>query len=193
MKMNTRKRFLPGLTLIFIVGLWAGVSFFIASPQTLIAEIGVDNGYLLIGLLAFISGLSMFGAAPYHLVLIALAAGGLNPWILALAAALGLAVGDSTSYFLGYHGRSFVPKRLEGFTLRIERFFARHKKMLPLYVFLYGALVPFSNDFIGVTMGLIRYPYWRIMIPLTLGTFIFNAALAFSTPFAYHAVQIFLQ
>lgn len=159
--------------------------FAFSSPEALIDYIGIENGYVLVLALSFISGLSIFGLAPYHLALLALAAGGLNPFLLAFLATLGLGLGDSTSYLLGYHGRAVVPRRMERAVAKLSAFLEKHDRLLPAYIFLYGAAAPFSNDFVGVTLGLARYPFWRVMVPLSLGTLLFNTVLALSAPYAY--------
>jgi len=42
-------------------------------------------------------------------------------------------------------------------------------------------------------MGLARYPFWRVMVPLTLGTAVFNATLAFGAVYAYGLVESFFR
>ncbi|TSC71504.1 MAG: hypothetical protein G01um101470_573 [Parcubacteria group bacterium Gr01-1014_70] len=51
--------------------------------------------------------------------------------------------------------------------------------MIPIFVFLYGAFFPLSNDFVVISFGLARYPFWRVMIPLTAGSAVFNMMLAY--------------
>ncbi|MDP3957895.1 MAG: VTT domain-containing protein [bacterium] len=182
----------PNVFLVLIIASWAAL-FLFSSPDEFVEYIGVDNGYLLVLLLSFISGLSVFGLAPYHLALIAVAAAGLNPYFLALLATLGLAIGDSTSYFLGYQGRTLIPQRMERAVEKVSAFLKRHEGQLPIYIFLYGALAPFSNDFVGVTLGLARHPFWRVMLPLSLGTLVFNTAVALSAPYAYELLETLLQ
>lgn len=182
---------LPKLFLVLTISLTV-VFTLLLTPESLITYIGVENGYLLVLILAFISGVSVFGVAPYHLMLMTLAVGGLNPFLLAAAATIGLGIGDSTSYLLGYHGRAIVPHTLEHVIERISRFFEKHHKTIPVYIFFYGIFAPFSNDFIGVTLGMLRYPFWRIMIPLLSGTFIFNAGLAYLSPTMYDTLLVFI-
>lgn len=161
---------------LFTVAVFICFVFFL-DPDMLVRWIGVDNGYVLLFVFAFISGVSVFGVTPYHLLLITLSTAGLNPLLLAIAATLGLGIGDSTSYVMGYQGRSLVPKHIEPVIERLSHFFEKHTKLVPLYLFLYGICAPFSNDFVGVSLGILRYPFWRVMIPLLSGTFIFNLAL----------------
>lgn len=185
------KESLKHLPVIVFIILIIGYSFFLLnfSPEELINFIGIENAYFLIFVLAFIGGLSTFSGVPYHLVLIALAAGGINPIFLGLSASLGVMLGDSTSYFIGYHGSAIVPNGVQKFLQKVQSFFMRYPKLLPLFFFLYGSFVPFSNDFIVISMGLARYPFWRVMIPLGLGNMVFNVSLAFLAIHAYGFLQ----
>lgn len=187
------KRFLKHLPIIIFIIFIIGYSFFLlhSSPEKLITFIGIENAYLLILVLAFIGGLSTFSGVPYHLVLIALAAGGVNPLLLGLSASFGVMLGDSTSYFIGYHGSAIVPGGVQKFLQKVQSFFMKYPKLLPLFFFLYGSFVPFSNDFIVISMGLARYPFWRVMIPLGLGNVVFNVSLAFLAIHAYGFLHIF--
>ncbi|MBU3956282.1 hypothetical protein KJ633_07460 [bacterium] len=144
---------------------------------------------MLIFILAFIGGLTTFSGVPYHLVLITLATGGLNPLLLGLATAFGVMLGDSTSYYIGYQGRIIIPDRLQKILQQVRYFGLKYPKILPLFFFLYGSLVPFSNDFIVISMGLSRYPFWRVMIPLGLGNLVFNISLAYLAVYAYAFLQ----
>lgn len=188
------KKFLKHLPKIVFILFIAIYSLFLlySSPEKLINFIGIENAYFLIFVLAFIGGLSTFSGVPYHWVLIALATGGLNPLMLGLSASFGVMLGDSTSYFIGYHGSAIVPAGIQKFLHKIQSFFMRFPKLLPLFIFLYGSFVPFSNDFIAISMGLARYPFWRVMIPLGLGNVVFNVSLSFLAIYAYDFLQKFL-
>ncbi|OGZ43091.1 MAG: hypothetical protein A2719_01885 [Candidatus Ryanbacteria bacterium RIFCSPHIGHO2_01_FULL_45_22] len=182
-------RYAPGAVLIVFI-LSASFLFSYSSPDQIIALLGVQNAYLLIFVLALLGGLTTFSGVPYHLVLITLATGGLNPVLLGIVTAAGVMMGDSTSYYLGYHGRMFIPtgfqeKVLKGVTL----FSDKHPRLLPLLFFLYGSFMPTSNDVITIPMGLTHYPFWRVMIPLGVGNIIFNVALAYVAVHAYGFLQ----
>ena len=188
------KKFLKHLPKIVFILFIAIYSLFLlySSPEKLINFIGIENAYFLIFVLAFIGGLSTFFGGPHHWVLIALATGGLNPLFLGLSASFGVMLGDSTSYFIGYHGSAIVPVGIQKFLQKIQSFFMKFPKFLPLFIFLYGSFVPFSNDFIAISMGLARYPFWRVMIPLGLGNVVFNVSLSFLAIYAYDFLQKFL-
>ncbi len=177
MNTKTLSMYLPfaALTLALV-----GVSlyFSVRSPEEFVGWLGVENSYVLLFVLAFVSGILTFSGVPYHLMLIALALGGLDPWFLGASAASGVILGDCTSYLVGYYGRAIVPERMLSLVQKVPIFLDRHPRLTPLFFFVYGSIAPFSNDLVGVTMGVARYPIARVMIPLGLGNLVFNTALA---------------
>jgi membrane protein YqaA with SNARE-associated domain len=189
MEKNKILKYIPRVMLIL---LFISMSFYFyaySSPEELISFIGVKNAYALIFILAFLGGMTTFSGIPYHLVLITLATGGLNPLLLGLSTAAGVMLGDSTSYYVGYQGSVIIPGALQKILMMIRNFGLNHPKILPLFFFLYGSLSPFSNDFIVVSMGLSRYPYWRVMVPLGLGNLVFNISLAYLATQAYNLLK----
>jgi len=151
------------------------------SANTLVAALGNTNSYLISLVLAFFGGISTFITIPYHFVVYTLGAGGLNPWLLGIATATGVFLGDSTSYVLGYHGRDIFPRRFQLLLRKVHEWSEAWPQWLVyLAIFLYGSLAPFSNDFIVISLGLARYPYKKVMIPLGLGNIVFNTTVAFA-------------
>ena len=174
--------------------LFASVSlyfFLYSSPEQLITLVGVENAYLLIFVIAFMGGVTTFSGIPYHLLLITLAISGLNPLFLGIAAACGVMVGDSTSYFLGYSSESIAPGKIKNFFKRLYAYTEHHPKLLALFCFLFGALTPFSNDFITISAGIAKYPFWKVMIPLGLGNLVFNISIAYLATHMYGFLQNF--
>jgi membrane protein DedA with SNARE-associated domain len=184
MKENKILRHLPK---IIFISFFIGLSFFLflSSPEEMISLLGVQNSFIIIFILSFLGGLTTFTGVPYYPILAVFAAGSLHPVLLGLTAASGVAIGDSTSYFVGYHGSVIIPKKAKRFLKRLLSFFMRYPRLLPFFFFFYGAFVPLSNDFIVVTMGMAKYPFWRVMIPLGLGNVVFNVGLALIARFSY--------
>jgi membrane protein YqaA with SNARE-associated domain len=165
--------------LAFVIA-WT-IFLFNYTPAEIVELVGVENGFIIAFIAALLGGISTFSSVPYTIIIITLGAGGLSPIGLGLVAALGLFFGDTTSYFLGYSGNGVVPSRLQE---KLQRFHTwlvqeRFTALLPVFIFLYGALFPFSNDVVAISFGLARYPYWKVMIPLTLGAVVFNTLMAY--------------
>jgi len=47
-----------------------------------------------------------------------------------------------------------------------------------LALFVWGAFFPLPNDFMLVPLGILRYPFWKAIVPLGLGNLIFNIVVA---------------
>ena len=168
-----------GFFLLFLA-VWS-ILIYQFNPQEIVENLGVTNGYAIASIAGFLGGVSTFTSAPYALVIIALGAGGLNPFLLGAVAASGLFLGDITSYFLGYYGYHVVPDKLQVELERFRAWMLRRSRawMVPALIFFYGAFFPLSNDIVIISFGLARYPFWRMMVPLGLGSMVFNTILAF--------------
>ena len=164
--------------------------FYYSSPESIIGLVGVENAYILIFILALIGGLTTFSGVPYHLVLVALATGGLNPLVLGGVTALGVMLGDSTSYYIGYQGRLLIPPRLQSTLQKLSSVQQKYPRLLPVFFLFYGSCLPFSNDVITIPMGFLHYPFWRVIIPLGVGNLVFNIALALVAIYAYGVLQV---
>lgn len=166
------------------------VTLYLVPPQTVISYIGISNAYLLIFVLSFLGGMMTFSGVPYHLFLVSFVLSGLNPYLLGAIAGIGVTIGDATSYLIGYFGRVLLSERMEKILQRLESLKDKHPRILPAIFFLYGACVPYSSDVITVPMGLIRYPFWKLMIPLGVGAMIFNITLSLLSAYAYEYLTL---
>jgi membrane protein YqaA with SNARE-associated domain len=182
MKINTTN-LIRILLLLFFISF--SFLFYYYSPEKIINFIGVENAYILMFILALVGGMTTFSGVPYHVILIMLASGGLNPFYIGLSSSFGVMLGDTTSYYVGYSGGHIVPKKIQNNLQKFCSYCLSHPRILPIAFLLYGSLVPLSNDFIVISMGLARFPFWRVMIPLGIGNLIFNISLAYLSVYAY--------
>ena len=177
MKVN-RAQF-PFVVLIAVFVVWT-VFIYRVPPAGIVEALGVRNGYLITFVLAFLGGISTFVPIPYYLFVLTFGAGGLNPFALGTVAGIGLFLGDSTSYAISYYGREIIPSKIQKSVDRVYQWSLSHPKWLAsLAIFCYGAFIPLPNDLVIMPLGFIRYPYWRLMIPMTLGNIVFNTLAAF--------------
>lgn len=171
---------------------FAGISIYFylySSPEQLVELVGAENSFFLIFVLALLGGLTTFSGVPYHLVLITLAIGGLSPLFLGISTAVGVILGDTTSYFVGYSGGEVMPSRVQKIVDRVYIYTDGYPKLLQVFFFLFGALTPISNDFIVISAGIAKYPFWKVMIPLAFGNLIFNITLSYFAISAYGLLQ----
>jgi membrane protein YqaA with SNARE-associated domain len=180
LKKNTGKK-IGFLILILIIITWS-IFLYIYGPERIIEKIGINNAYLFCFLAALFGGTSIFFPFPYYLFVISFGAGGVNPFLLGLFSGLGLIIGDTTSYIVGYKGKDVLPEKgkkiFEKLRVLIDN--PKYKKYVPGFLFLYGSISPLPNDIIVVPMGLAKYPYLKFMIPFGIGLIVFNTLLAFA-------------
>lgn len=178
--LHTKKgRYLLALLSLVLFVCVSLVLFVVLSPEEIINWVGVKNAYVLIFVMAIAGGFTTFNIIPYHPVLVALALGGLNPYILGILAATGVTLGDSTSYWLGTQGRVLLSDKTNKWFLRVHRLGERNPKLQMFLFFLYSTFMPTSNDLLTIPAGMARIPFWRVMIPLLLGNIIFDTAQAY--------------
>lgn len=176
--------------LIPIVGM-AAISIILSqfSPEEIVNAVGTSNAYALMFVLAMIGGISTFTAVPYQLVLMGFAAGGINPLLLGTITALGVMVGDSTSYFIGRQSGNIMPEKMQNNLGKITELLLKKPKLITPILIAYGGFSPFSNDFIVISMGMIRYSYWKVILPLTTGNIFYNVGLAYLGYYSFETIQ----
>jgi membrane protein YqaA with SNARE-associated domain len=189
MKINTQYILRIILFLLFVGATVFLYDYYSFPPDELLNALGISNAYAIMFALSFFGGRAIFSGIPYHAILIVFASGGLNPLLLGIVAATGVMAGDTAAYYLGYAGRTAIPEDMQTILRKVFSFCAAHPKLSPLAFFLYGSLVPFSNDFIAVSMGLARYSFWKVMIPLGLGNLVFNVSLAYISIYGYEFLK----
>jgi len=179
--------------LALVVAIYLGVSITLASTQadTLIDLIGSDNVYLLMFVLGIIGGLTTFTGVPYHLVLMSLAAGGLSPVLLGICTAMGVMLGDSTMFLIGRNVKAALSDRVMATVDHLTSFLTKRPRMVTPALVAYGAVSPFSNDFIVASLSIMGYSFWRTVIPLAIGNTFYNIAFAYFGLYAYDAILEF--
>ncbi len=191
MELSEREKKVFGATFLIIIFIVWLVILYKIPPTEIVDKIGVKNGYLLVLILAIIGGTSILFPLPYYLVVFTFASGGLNPFLLAIMAGTGVAVGDSTSYLVGYSGREILSGKLMIIFNKLYNWLSKKPKwMLFSFLYLYTAISPLPNDLINVPMGFIKFPYLRLMIPMWLGNITFNLIIALSGMYGFNVFFI---
>ena len=124
---------------------------------------GVYFGVFLVGL---ISAASVIIPLPGTVVLLGVAAlREFDPVLLALAFGLGAAVGQLTSYAVGYAGRFVVSEKYDRRLNAMLAVFERYG-MLAVFIF---ALTPLPDSLLFIPMGLVHYPLWKVFVAAVAG------------------------
>ncbi len=139
-----------------------------------LVQLLTDWGYL--GL--FISALLAGSIVPFssELVMGALVAMGLEPWLCVLAATLGNTLGGLTCYWLGRLGRiDWIEKYLgvkREKVERVQRFLQGRGALMAFFTFL-----PFVGEAIAVALGFMRSNLWLTTVSMFAGKLARYAAM----------------
>jgi membrane protein YqaA with SNARE-associated domain len=121
--------------------------------------------------------MSIFVPIPYTVVIFIL--GGLetfDPFLIAVAAGIGSAIGEFSGYLLGVGGRKVIGDR---YKKRMDFITKLFKKYGSVAIFIF-ALTPLPDDLLFIPLGVMRYSLLRAFIPAVLGKFFSNLIIAYS-------------
>ncbi len=88
-----------------------------------------------------------------------------------LVGGLGSALGELTGYAVGYGTKKIAEERRSELLNNVDGFgklVLENQKRTPLYIFLF-ALTPLPDDILFIPLGMIRYPFWKCIVPGWLG------------------------
>ncbi len=158
-----------------------------ADLAQLLAQLAYSYGYLGVFLASLLGSLVPFLPVPYLIVVILLS-GTLDPLTLGVVAGVGGALGKTTSYLLGRSGYMMSGERTKR-NLRFLGGFVGKYGDLGVFVF---AVTPLPDDLYLVPLGMLRFPFWRLMAVNTTGKVILSTALAYFGRQYFQVAQFYL-
>lgn len=125
-----------------------------------------EYGYLGAFLVALITGSTVIFPLPGFAIIAVIAANpDLNWALVALAAAIGGGLGESTAYLAGYAGAVFIsPKQSKLY--RIAESWMKRYGTATIFLF---SLTPLPFDIAGIAAGAVRFPYWKFLMATIAG------------------------
>lgn len=149
-------------------------------------QLAQNYGYFGIFLMSLIGALSIFFPLPYTVVIFWLGATGVfNPFLIAIAAGIGSAVGEFSGYLLGSYGG----KALSAERRRKMEFMAKvFDRFGPITVFLF-ALTPLPDDLLFIPLGMLRYSLVKAFIPALVGKMCMNFIVAYGGSVANQFIE----
>ena len=144
-----------------------------ADLAQLLTQLAFAYGYLGVFLASLLGSLVPFLPVPYLIVVILLS-GTLDPLTLGIVAGVGGALGKTTSYLLGRSGYVASGEKTKR-NLRLLGSFVGKYGDLGVFVF---AVTPLPDDLYLVPLGMIRFPYWRLLAVNTAGKILLSTAVA---------------
>jgi len=176
--MNKKEKIIVFVALASFLVVWSLIIYNF-SPTEITESLGTTNSYILQFFASFLGGSSIFVPFPYYLLVITLGAAGFNPILLGLVSGFGVILGDSISYLVGYLGKGISSKKINTKLTKIHNWLTKQNYFIVATIlFLYGAITPLPNDLVIIPLGLTRFGYWKVMIPIGIGNIFFNIWLA---------------
>ncbi|MCK4964025.1 MAG: VTT domain-containing protein [Dehalococcoidia bacterium] len=122
--------------------------------------------YLGAFLVAFISSITVIFPIPGIAAIVAIALDpSLNWALVALAAAVGGGLGESTAYLAGYGGAVVIAPEHSTWYKRAENWMRRHGSAT---IFIFSITwLPF--DVVGIAAGALRFPFWKFLLATLAG------------------------
>ena len=168
MKLN-RPTILRGISFIAVIA----ISVWIYSIKDQAAQLAA-YGYPGIFIIAMLANATVFLPAPGVAVVFAMGSI-FNPWLVALFAGTGAAIGELVGYLAGYSGQGIV-ENTQMFT-RIEPWVRRYGVFA---IFILAALPNPFFDIAGVAAGILKIPIGKFFIACWLGQLVKMFAFAYA-------------
>ncbi|HJR84456.1 MAG TPA: VTT domain-containing protein [Nitrososphaeraceae archaeon] len=128
-------------------------------------------GYPGILLVSFIINILFFLPIPYFpLPLIAAFNRNLDPHIISLSGTVGAVAAKMIIFYLAYSGRKIISKKSKGRTLSLQKFLGKYGWIGALV----APIIPFTENFIYITLGLTKYNPWKFAVSVFAGVFLYN-------------------
>lgn len=131
-------------------------------------SLGETQGYIGGFVASFLANFSILIPFPYTVVIVLIAATGVNPFILGIVSGIGAGLGESSSYFLGYFGQSLTKDIYRKNLVTLRHLIAGKRWYVYLILFLIGA-TPIPDDIFIIPLGFLRFGFFRMLLPVSLG------------------------
>jgi len=139
-------------------------------------QLAQTYGYLGIFTISLIGAVSIFFPIPYTVVIFWLGStGDFDPFLIALTAGMGSAVGELSGYLLGYYGRKVIKKERRR---KMEFMVKVFDRFGPVAIFLF-ALTPLPDDLLFIPLGIMHYSLVKAFIPALIGKTCMNFIVAY--------------
>jgi len=148
----------------------------------------LEQGYWGAFVVTAISNAALIIPIPYGTILFLLGSLGLNPWFLGLIAGLAAALGEVVAYYVGRGAGLLASSEHQENFRRINVLITRHPRLVPWLIFFFGTM-PIPDDIILIPLGMIKYPFWKTIIPDALGKLVMTTAMSLAGKYSFTAIQ----
>lgn len=136
-------------------------------------------GYLGAFVTAAVGNLTVVIVFPYTLVTFFLASAGLNPLLLGVLTGVGAEVGELSGYLIGRWSSRAVERHRPSEYAALQRLVEHRPAVIPALLFTFS-LLPFPDDVLFIPLGMLRYRFWKLVLPSLAGKIGAGLIIAFS-------------
>jgi membrane protein DedA with SNARE-associated domain len=145
-------------------------------------------GYLGIFLISLIGATSIFVPIPSTVVIFILSSQPVfDPFLIAVFAGAGAAIGELSGYLIGLGGRKVIGEK---YKRKMDILMKLFERFGPVVIFVF-ALTPLPDDLIFIPLGVMRYKILKAFIPALFGKFASNLIVAYAGRFLIFAIRDF--
>jgi membrane protein YqaA with SNARE-associated domain len=135
--------------------------------ESLIYPLILYFGYIGIFIISAISASTIFLPTPLYLIVILASSLGMNPFLIALFSAAGMAIGELTGYFVGLGGKRLIESERNRIVTIFEKFFKKNG----FITISLAAFFPVPFDIVGILAGLANYEIKKFILATFIGRF----------------------
>lgn len=139
----------------------------------------VHYGYFGAFIAALVGNLTVVIVMPYTLVTFFLASAGLNPLVLGILTGVGAVIGELSGYLIGRFSSGTVERRRPAAYAALKRIVEHRPVVIPALLFTFS-LLPFPDDVLFIPLGMLRYSFWKLILPSLAGKVGAGLAIAYS-------------
>ncbi len=151
-------------------------------------DFALRQGYWGAFVVTAISNAALIIPIPYGTVLFLLGSLGLNPWLLGFLTGVAAGLGEVIGYWVGRGAGLLVSKKQQEKFKKINLFISRHPHLTPWLIFFFGT-TPIPDDIILIPLGIIKYPFWKAIIPDALGKLVMTTAMSLAGKYSLTVIQ----
>lgn len=145
------------------------ITGFLISILTSAYKLVYNWGYLGMLFISFVESASFIPIPTSSGVLLFVFGAILNPFLLALSAALGGSLGQGINYLIGLGGKEILPKK---YTRELEVVRKKFEKYGASLWIIIASMTPFPDAIIAIFCGVIKYDFKRYFLALFVGRLI---------------------
>lgn len=190
--MTIRKKTLNAVIFLALLGGTLYLSFLLTryvtqdeTSITLIQEFG-PIGILII---SFFAGLNALVPIPAATFIPIFTAGGISLPFATLLLIIGTLCADLVAYAIGIYGSKVATVRYPNLHQKLIKLYTDKKTWVPYLIFGFAAFIPFPNEIYLIPLGIIGIKIRQFIIPLVLGTILYQTLAAFGI---YNIFKYFL-